>query len=121
MPSSLVLLPRALLAGVPAVRLAASPPALHLLGLEGASACDLGRLDEGAVALVQAGRIFRELGDPRRICHSLGVLGWVLVEAGELREADDCAEGNRLIARRLRRAGTKRTGRRGVQASGDQR
>jgi len=114
----------------------------RLLGLKGVSACDLGRLDEGAAALVQAGRIFRrrqdalgegrvlyllvgnvygprgefreakragrrsvaifcELGDPRRICHSLGVLGWVLVEAGELREAADCCEEALRIAERL--------------------
>ncbi|MBM4116591.1 tetratricopeptide repeat protein [bacterium] len=114
----------------------------RLLGLRGVSACDLGRLEEGAAALVQAGRIFRrrqdalgegrvlyllvgnvygprgefreakragrrsvaifrELGDPRRICHSLGVLGWALVEAGELREAADCCEEALRIAERL--------------------
>jgi len=114
----------------------------RLLGLRGVSACDLGRVEEGAAALVQAGRIFRrrqdalgegrvlyllvgnvhgpcgefreakragrrslaifrELGDPRRICHSLGVLGWVLVEAGELREAADCCEEALRLAERL--------------------
>ncbi len=114
----------------------------RLLGLRGVSACDLGRLDEGAAALIQAGRIFRrrkdalgegrvlyllvgnvygprgefreakragrrslaifrELGDPRRICHSLGVLGWVLVEMGELKEGGDCCEEALRLAERL--------------------
>ncbi len=114
----------------------------RLLGLRGVSACDLGRLDEGAAALVQAGRIFRrrqdalgegrvlyllvgnvygprgefreakragrrslaifrELGDPRRICHSLGVLGWLLVEMGELQEGGECCEEALRLAERL--------------------
>ena len=36
--------------------------------------------------------IFRKLRDPRRICHSLGVLGWVMYTAGDMREARQYSE-----------------------------
>jgi len=36
--------------------------------------------------------IFRRLREPRRICHSLGVLGWVMYATGELREARRTSE-----------------------------
>jgi len=36
--------------------------------------------------------IFRKLKQPRRICHSLGVLGWVMLIAGDLREARQLSE-----------------------------
>ncbi|MCP4547351.1 MAG: tetratricopeptide repeat protein [bacterium] len=36
--------------------------------------------------------IYRKLKDSRRICHSLGVLGWVMVAGGDLREGRDITE-----------------------------
>jgi len=45
--------------------------------------------------------IFRRLRDPRRICHSLGVLGWVMQVAGEFREARELTDEGLRMAESL--------------------
>ncbi len=52
----------------------------------------LGDLKKAKSAARRSLSIFRRLKEPRRICHSLGVLGWVMFTAGELREARQYSE-----------------------------
>ncbi len=52
----------------------------------------MGEFKKAKSAVRRSLSIFRKLKDPRRICHSLGVLGWVMYTAGDMREARQYSE-----------------------------
>ena len=60
-----------------------------------------GQFDRAKDAARRAVVVFKKSGNPREVCHSLGVLGFVTVAAGELREGRDQTTEALRMAERL--------------------